>query len=121
MADAPRPRIGPRPLTPEELVLVTWLVENAEPRGRLERLADSIQRIKVVSKCGCGCASVDFERTSALGTRQSLVEAVGEAVTGEALLVILWGNDEELGGLDVMDLAGSNLNALPVPGSLKIG
>ena len=47
-----------RPLTEHERSLVRWLLEHGNPDAAefLPQLADAW----VVSRCGCGCASIDF-------------------------------------------------------------
>ncbi len=53
------PILEDRPLTPQEASLVRWLIEHggvARATEYLPQLADT----RVVSRCGCGCASVDF-------------------------------------------------------------
>ena len=47
-----------RALTSEEVSLVRWLLEHGSPaaRGFLPQLAEA----RVVSRCYCGCASIDF-------------------------------------------------------------
>ena len=47
-----------RPLTQPEQALVRWLLEHGNPdaAGYLSQLAEA----RVVSRCPCGCASIDF-------------------------------------------------------------
>src|SRR5258708_32401285 len=47
-----------RPLTAQEAGLGRWLLEHGNPdaAGFLPQLADA----RVVSRCPCGCASIDF-------------------------------------------------------------
>src|SRR5687767_15177070 len=57
MADL-KPIPEDRPLTAHEESLVRWLLEHGKPdaAGFLPQLA----KARVISKCPCGCASVDF-------------------------------------------------------------
>ena len=57
MADA-APVPEDRPLSGQEAKLVRWMLEHGEPRAAtfLAQLPDA----RVVSRCSCGCASVDF-------------------------------------------------------------
>ena len=54
----PVPTQQDRPLTEQERSLVRWLLEHGNPDAAefLPQLADAW----VVSRCGCGCASIDF-------------------------------------------------------------
>ncbi len=47
-----------RSLTLEEIDLLKWLIENRQTGS--EDFLSQIDYLRVVSRCGCGCASVDF-------------------------------------------------------------
>jgi hypothetical protein len=47
-----------RPLSAEEFALTRWLLEHGTPEAS-RHLAD-LPRARVVGRCPCGCASVDF-------------------------------------------------------------
>jgi len=56
--DAPLPMPENRPLTDRETLLVRWLLEHGKP-GAADFLPQ-LEKAWVVSRCPCGCASVDF-------------------------------------------------------------
>src|SRR5687768_142511 len=47
-----------RPLTRKEIDLLRWLIENRQTGS--EDYLSQLDRLRVESRCGCGCASVDF-------------------------------------------------------------
>lgn len=47
-----------RPLTAEEVALIRWMLEHGYPAAA--GLLPQLDRARVVSRCCCGCASVDF-------------------------------------------------------------
>src|SRR5690348_17472053 len=47
-----------RPLSGQERALLRWLLDHGTPSGR--KYLGEIETLRVVSRCGCGCASVDF-------------------------------------------------------------
>jgi hypothetical protein len=47
-----------RPLSTQEESLTRWLLEHGEP-GASDHLGE-LRQARVVGRCGCGCASVDF-------------------------------------------------------------
>lgn len=59
-----------RPLTREEADLLRWLIENRQTGS--EDLLSQIAHLRVVSRCGCGCASVDFSYDSVAPTEKGL-------------------------------------------------
>src|ERR1043165_4458856 len=58
MADHPASIPENRPLTQAESGLVKWLLENGTEAGR--GLLPQVDRARVISRCSCGCASIDF-------------------------------------------------------------
>lgn len=59
-----------RPLTQEETDLLRWLIENRQTGS--EDFLSQIERLRVVSRCGCGCASVDFSYDGVLPKEKGL-------------------------------------------------
>jgi hypothetical protein len=47
-----------RPLTPQEQGIVRWLLEHGQPDA--VAYLPQLDRARVVSRCPCGCASIDF-------------------------------------------------------------
>jgi hypothetical protein len=47
-----------RPLTQQETEVLRWLLDHGKPSAA-EHIGE-VGRVRVVSRCGCGCASVDF-------------------------------------------------------------
>lgn len=54
----PAPIPDDRPLTAEEAALVRWLLEHGTASAA--RFLPQLAEARVVSRCYCGCASVDF-------------------------------------------------------------
>ena len=59
-----------RPISRQEIEIVSWLLRNASTKEPLNHLLDGIDRLRVVGRCGCGCASVDFEKDGHTGARR---------------------------------------------------
>jgi len=106
-----------RPLTASERTLVRWLLENGGESA--QTFLPQIGQLRVIGRCACGCASVDF----AVGG-----QAVRDA--DESMKVLSdynWVDDEErffgvyifarrgvLAGLDLWSIDGAAIpNALP--------
>jgi hypothetical protein len=119
MASIPKPIPEDRPLTKAEYQLARWMLEN----GKAEAAAflSQLERARVVSRCPCGCASVDFE-----------VE--GEPVPSGGLSILgdfVFGGDSDLAGafvfqrngvlagLEVYGLAGDAPRDLPLWSTLR--
>src|SRR4051812_48743027 len=97
-----------RPLSDEERALVRWLLEHGEPRASqfLSQLEDAC----VVSRCGCGCASVNFaiggQTPSCVGGLDVLSDFYWHDHEGHASGVFVFACEELLAGLEVYSLDG---------------
>lgn len=108
-----------RPIAEREAAVVEWLLKSASVVGPLDHVVPFVPRLRVVARCSCGCASVDFEPGGQAGGSRPIADAVGEAAPGTLCGLILWGRDEAITGLEVYELSpGSNLTLPPVA-SLK--
>jgi hypothetical protein len=50
-----------RPISPEELDVVRWLLANGAMKDVSAYHVESLRSARVVPGCACGCASIDFE------------------------------------------------------------
>jgi hypothetical protein len=101
-----------RPISTHEAAIVSWLLRYGVPAGRLLHLAASVPRLRVVSRCGCGCASVDFEQEGQPTTSHPIADALAETPDGSVGL-ILWGRDDAITGLEIYELSSANIKTLP--------
>lgn len=90
-----------RPLTTEERVLLGWLVAHGLPNAH--RYADQLDRVSVVSRCTCGCPTIDLtidgKRTS--GPSELIADAEGLSPEGISVGVILHCREGQLSELEV--------------------
>jgi hypothetical protein len=117
--NSPKTIFEARPLTAEEHHLVQWLLEHGESNAA--SFLSQLARARVVARCECGCASVDFE-----------VEGQPQPSGGLRILSdFVWGGRDDLcgvfvfersgvlAGLEVYGLAGEVPAALPDPSVLR--
>lgn len=108
-----------RGLTPEEYQLARWMLEhgNAAALSFLPHL----DRACVVSRCPCGCASIDFEVTG-LPPPSGGLRILAEFVFGsESDLsgAFVFERNGVLAGIEVYGLAGDAPKTLPSLDSLR--
>jgi hypothetical protein len=108
-----------RPISRQEVEIVSWLLRNASTKEPLNHLLDGVDRLRVVGRCGCGCASVDFEKDGQSGGRHPIAEATAESPTGLNCGVILWGRDGAVTGLEIYEMDPDSTNTLPRFETLK--
>lgn len=107
--------------TEDERKLVEWLVANGSPDAL--KYACQIPRLQVVSRCPCGCPSVDFAiaNRSRFGSSEVIVRADGRSPEGTPVWVMLHSRQGELAELEVYPLANdAGVFGLPKPESLKV-
>ena len=106
-----------RDLTSAERVLVTWLLEHGIREA--QPFLAQVPGLRVVSRCQCGCASINFGPAHA-APMQVLSEYMYEQPSGGLTGVFVFAQSGRLAGLDVwsIDGRGSN-NSLPDPSTLR--
>ena len=108
-----------RPISEREAAVVDWLLANAVLGGSLEHLRETVGRLRVVGRCTCGCASVDFVPDGQAGEARPIAEARAHDSLGRENGVILWGAGGEISGLEVYEGAPGSANELPEVGALR--
>ena len=98
-----------RPLAEKETKLVRWLLEHGLPGS--EAFLPQVDRLRVVSRCGCGCASVDFSLDGTAPDRKTGLNPVSDWFWGESAKnlcgVFVFVRGERVSGLEVWSVDGS--------------
>ena len=105
-----------RDLSLEERSLLHWLLDHGTQtaRGYLETLDD----VRVVSRCACGCASVNF--LDGAGAFQILADFRWRDGQGNLFGVFAFAFDDTLAGLEVWSIDGATTPVgLPSPAHLE--
>ena len=111
-----------RPLTRAEAVLVKWLLEHGT--GEAQVLLPQLDRARVVSRCSCGCASVDFSIDGKVAPPTSGVSVVSDyrwdSPEGYLFGVFAYAREGLLSGLDLWSIDGrATANSLPNTNQLR--
>jgi hypothetical protein len=97
-----------RPLSAREVALTTWLLEHGEPEAR--KFLDHVARARVVGRCPCGCASVDFavdgQRAPAGTGLEILADYQWRGAAGELFGVFAFASGDLLAGIEVWSIDG---------------
>jgi hypothetical protein len=104
-----------RALTEEELSLLEWLLAHGDSDASDYRL--QIPKLRVVSRCGCGCPTVDFAigSTRKDGPAHIVAEAEGKSPEGFRVGVIVHARGGEISELEVFCATGEKIVSLPKP------
>jgi len=119
MTSISKPIPEDRPLTKAEYELARWMLEHGKPPGR--QFLSQLERARVVSRCPCGCASIDFQvegRPAPVGGLNILGDFVfgGEQDLAGAFV---FEQNGVLAGLEVYGLAGDAPKDLPHSSALR--
>jgi hypothetical protein len=98
-----------RPISDAEAEIVLWLLQHASLKGPLPHLEARVRKLRVVSRCDCGCPTVNF--TTDWPDHGIIAEAMADR---SAAGVILFGSDDEIRGLEFYAQAEAVKNLPPV-------
>jgi hypothetical protein len=103
----------------DEAEVIRAALERAKVADISEGATGTISSLQVVSRCECGCASIDFDLPASEKRSTPLADGTAKTPRGGAVGVIVWGRDGAIAGLEIYDLgAGDDDLVLPLPASI---
>jgi hypothetical protein len=108
-----------RELSAAESAIVSWMIEYAPMRGSLGHLAPTVEQLRVVENCKCGCPGIDFKKDGQASPWRPIGDARGVSPDGVIVGVILWGSDKEITGLEVYSETGKTTFSIPAVEKMK--
>lgn len=97
--------ITPRAISTDEAAVVRQALLRAAIGSISPGLHDSVDSLRVVAECECGCRSVYFRTLSAHDYR--LADGVGYLSDGTRINVLVWAQDDNISSLEIVDYAGA--------------
>ncbi len=119
MAEEMKPIPEDRELTPTEYAITRWLLEHGKPEAL--QFIEQLEHARIVSRCPCGCASVDFE-ISGLPKGQGGMNILSDYLFGDESDpkgIFVWECNGILAGIEVYGLATDAPKNLPSIESLR--
>jgi hypothetical protein len=90
-----------RPATSAEVAVVRWLIDNA-PVGDIAAYREqTLDSLRVMGVCDCGCASLHFEPLR--GSTTMIADAFVKYPDGARANLILWGREGKIAWLEIND------------------
>ena len=108
-----------RPITDSELEVVRWLIEHARTPSGEGYSSINLERLHVIDRCHCGCASVDFELAGQSSDARVVADAIVQRPNGTQAGVILWGSGGHVTGLELYNLDPDSAKLLPSVAELR--
>jgi hypothetical protein len=119
-SETTRPALD-RPVTPQEAAVIRATLKQAATLPELPHLFGTVDQLHAISRCGCGCDSVDFARHNPGVDSKAIGDGVGTTPSGGRVGVIVWGTEHTITGLEIYDLgAGDDGLRLPIPESIRL-
>jgi hypothetical protein len=104
-----------RPLTEDERRLLEWLLRHGTPAAAT--YVGQLPDVTVVSRCGCGCPTIDLAvcgRAASLGSPTTiLADAGGMSPEGVRVGIIVHGREGLISELEVYSPAGEGTFSMP--------
>jgi hypothetical protein len=92
-----------RALSPQESALLHWLLLHGKPSAHAH--LTEVDALRVVSRCGCGCASIDFVREP--GPLEVLSDYKWQDKEGRLFGAFVFAKNGKLAGLEVWSIDGA--------------
>ena len=108
---------------PEECEILRWLLQNGGTRG--QALLSQIGAAHVISRCGCGCASIDMSIGGKIpapgaGLEQVSPDYFWDAPGGGLCSLFAYAKGGQLAGIEVWSLDGEEVpTSLPLIEQLR--
>jgi hypothetical protein len=88
--------------------------------GASSRFAPRLEGLRVIDRCDCGCASVDFAPPDPARPAKPIGKGVGTTRAGDLVGVIVWGRENEVTALEIHDFGSVDTDLrLPDPASIR--
>jgi len=97
-----------RPITTEERSLIQWLLQHGKPGS--ERFLSQLDSLTVVSKCLCGCPTVNFalQGEAVSQAPENILADFLATEAGEDVGIILFQREGRLSSLEVYSQRGAD-------------
>jgi hypothetical protein len=108
-----------RLLTEPERELARWMLEHGAPEAA--EFLPQLDRAEVVSRCFCGCASIDLQVVG-MPEPSGGLQILGDYVFGDGSEVagaFIFAKAGVLAGIEVYGMAGDAPSTLPLPSALR--
>jgi SAM-dependent methyltransferase len=108
-----------RPISQAEAAVVEWVLVNRAPEKPLDHLLAQVPHLRVVARCACGCASIDFAEEGQSQEAHPVAEATASDSQGRKCGVIVWELRGRVSGLEVYELDPGSATELPTIDALS--
>ena len=106
----------PRTINDREKVVISGMLSKATTEEVPSGILTSLDQLKVIAMCECGCDSVELQCRSILEER-IIADGIGLMDSGAEVGIIIWAKGDEISYLEVYQNSEENPR-LPAPGTI---
>jgi hypothetical protein len=118
--DKPTTPFEPRSITPEEVAIVRTLLDTCLVVPVSPVAVEALPALKIMSRCGCGCASVEFVAPWPTEPRSRLVaDGVATMPTDARVGLMVFGLPDAITAFEIYELDPYPLGTLPEPATIR--
>ena len=108
-----------RPITAQELAVIRSALERAPAETLDPRVGDTLEQLRAIGQCGCGCDSIDFVPHDPSYISHPIADGMGTTPAGGEVGVSVWGHPDAVTGLEIYSLGAEDHDLkLPLPDSI---
>jgi len=98
----PKSLVAVRPISDAEAAVVERVLDVAAVTDDAPALRTQVRSLQVISRCGCGCATIGFKHLTE-GDRpgRMVADASGKAPDGDVVGIIVWAFGPDLAELEI--------------------
>jgi hypothetical protein len=109
-----------RAINEQEVAVIRTTMARASVADVQEDVLATLNTLKIVDRCSCGCASVDFVPGGQAPPYRPIADALGTTNAGGTVGIIIWGSENAVTGLEIYDAgAGEHDLRLPSPETIR--
>ena len=109
----PMKAIPERPLQHDEAEVIRWMLRYASTRGTLDHLVPSVESLRAVGACECGCPSIDFVSQEETVGSAPVAEALGTSPEGVDVGLLIWAKGVAIVGFELYNFGDAVPFSLP--------
>lgn len=114
-----RSPVAVRAITPAELAVLSRAVQVGSIGGADVPSLDGAESLRVIGRCTCGCASIDFQHPRPGQLPGLVADASGETGTGERVNVLVFASEGQFTGLEIVSYTDDPA-PLPIPSTIRV-
>jgi hypothetical protein len=108
-----------RPIRPQEVTVIRTTLERAPKETLNPGVLDTVEHLRAIGQCGCGCDSIDFVPHDPSHMSQPIGDGMGRTPAGGEVGIIVWGRPDAVTGLEIYSLGAEDHDLrLPIPESI---